>query len=177
MVLYYTSRLVVYGCFKPKIYIALSSACTVFLQKLRALKIALHFFIILRSICCCSRLRLVSSLDFNDSPGQCCHLVEQPISAKLNQCACVNTYLFWWQNLHQTRKKLSILWALVGVTIHALWLGFLYCLKYMSFSFVCVCTPMTSKYHESYREQSRCLLMLLKQYFDVKCWLVWAALL
>ncbi len=95
-------------------------------------------------------------------------MCDSRVQRKIWWCTYSTWVLFWWQNLRQTRKNRSILWALVRVTIRAIFPGhvqarisilpkiyrFWLCLR------VQTNRCMTSKYHESYREQTKCLLML-----------------
>ncbi len=67
-------------------------------------------------------------------------------------------------------------WPYVPFFLDMSWPGFLYCLKYLSFGFVCVCRPI-GVWHQSTIQTVPYVFKTLSRYFDVKHWSVWATLL
>ncbi len=65
-------------------------------------------------------------------------------------------------------------WPYVPVFPNVPWPGFLYCLNYLGFGFVCMCRPI-GEWHQSIIQTVLYAFKMLSRYFDVKPWSVWAA--
>ncbi len=66
-------------------------------------------------------------------------------------------------------------WPYVPFFPDASWSGFLYCLKYLGFSTVCVCIPI-GVWHRTLQTVPY-VFKTLSRFFDVKHWSFWATLL
>ncbi len=66
-------------------------------------------------------------------------------------------------------------WPYVPFFPDASWSGFLYCLKYLGFSTVCVCIPI-GVWHQTLQTVPY-VFKTLSRFFDVKHWSFWATLL